>query len=77
MGSFFMEVRVDAVDLANDLAERERDASIQAALRRENHGSPQSPDCRDCGVEINPERLKVLPYTRVCVDCAAMAEVLR
>ena len=26
--------------------------------------------CEECGSPIRPERLEVLPYTRVCIDCA-------
>jgi len=26
--------------------------------------------CQSCDEEINPERLKALPYTTTCIDCA-------
>ncbi|KXS50909.1 MAG: TraR/DksA family transcriptional regulator, partial [Marinobacter sp. T13-3] len=28
-------------------------------------------ECEQCGETIDPRRLQVLPYTTVCVNCAA------
>ena len=42
---------------------------IAHALDRINNGLGD--ECEKCGEEIDPRRLQVLPYTTVCVDCAA------
>jgi len=42
---------------------------IAHALDRINNGLGD--ECERCGEEIDPRRLQVLPYTTVCVDCAA------
>lgn len=40
---------------------------IDRALERVNHGTYG--ECEDCGSEINPERLKAIPWARYCVSC--------
>jgi DnaK suppressor protein len=52
--------------------ERETLADIQAALNRIDQGSYGV--CEDCGGPIAKSRLQVLPYTRVCIDCARERE---
>lgn len=42
---------------------------IDHALERMAQGVGD--ECERCGSEIDPRRLQVLPYTTVCVDCAA------
>ena len=44
-------------------------AQIQAAFVRMDEG--EFGYCVECGNEISPERLKVLPHTPFCRDCAA------
>jgi DnaK suppressor protein len=46
--------------------------AIEAALRRIQEGSYG--ECRECGTDISPARLKALPTAELCVDCAAAAE---
>mgnify|MGYP002826984169 CR=1 FL=1 len=42
---------------------------IDHALERIDQGVGN--ECEQCGNDIDPRRLQVLPYTTVCVDCAA------
>jgi len=41
---------------------------VNLALFRMKEGDYQY--CSDCGENINIERLKVLPYTQLCITCA-------
>lgn len=43
-------------------------AQIEHALERLANGLGD--ECEECGEEIDPRRLQVLPYTTVCVKCA-------
>lgn len=45
---------------------------VEDALRRFQEGSYGS--CEDCGRAIEWGRLKVLPYTRLCVECVRQHE---
>ncbi len=45
---------------------------IYAALEKFNHNSYGI--CENCNKPINKERLKVLPYTRLCLDCKILEE---
>lgn len=44
-------------------------AQIAHALDRIDKGVGDQ--CEKCGEDIDPRRLQVLPYTTVCVNCAA------
>lgn len=46
-------------------------AQIEAAVRRIEQGVYGM--CERCGVAINPERLKALPYATTCLGCARAA----
>ncbi len=50
-------------------AERGEIEAIQAALGRIDAGSYGT--CSACGSEIGSKRLEAVPYTNVCVACAA------
>jgi len=56
-----------------NLAERERlqekIASLEEALEKARAG--RYGICEVCGQPIDPERLKILPDTKLCVNCAA------
>ncbi|GAB4562159.1 MAG: hypothetical protein Kow0047_10070 [Anaerolineae bacterium] len=56
-----------------NLAERERlqekIASLEEALEKARQG--QYGICEVCGQPIDPERLEILPDTKLCVKCAA------
>jgi RNA polymerase-binding transcription factor DksA len=41
---------------------------IEKALEKLSSGSYGI--CRQCYKEIDPERLKILPYTTLCIECA-------
>ncbi|HLE09236.1 MAG TPA: TraR/DksA family transcriptional regulator, partial [Thermodesulfobacteriota bacterium] len=52
--------------------EREKLREIDKALERlneEDYGV-----CEECGEPIGEERLRALPFTRVCVDCKSKSE---
>ncbi len=56
------------------LLENEEEAitEIDGALKRIERGTFGA--CDECGKEIPRERLKVIPYTRHCVECARKLE---
>ena len=77
---------VDEVDVASDAIDRnlldslgakdaERLNMIDSALERIRLG--RYGICISCGKEIPKERLEVLPYTVMCVNCASAAELKR
>jgi RNA polymerase-binding transcription factor DksA len=47
---------------------RERKESVERALDRADRGSYGI--CANCGREIHPDRLAVLPDTTLCIRCA-------
>lgn len=51
---------------------RGRAAELERALARLNQGTYGI--CVKCGKPIHPDRLAVLPDTRVCIDCAQAGE---
>ena len=76
----------DEVDVASDAIDRnlldslgakdaERLNMIDSALERIRLG--RYGICISCGKEIPKERLEVLPYTVMCVNCASAAELIR
>ena len=76
----------DEVDVASDAIDRnlldslgakdaERLNMIDSALERIRLGCYGI--CISCGKEIPKERLEVLPYTVMCVNCASAAELKR
>ena len=52
---------------------QERKASIERALSRSDQGTYGV--CTECGQEIDPDRLSVLPDTRLCIRCARKKSV--
>jgi RNA polymerase-binding protein DksA len=58
-------------DYLGNSARREIKA-IKEALVRIDRGDYHI--CQTCGEEINPERLKVIPYSNVCIKCAQQVE---
>jgi RNA polymerase-binding transcription factor DksA len=74
---------VHLADLASDTFEQEiaislleteeqRLEEIAAALERIANGSFGR--CEECHREISPERLRAIPYTRLCIECANRVE---
>jgi len=72
------EENPDQVDLADQRLHQEivvsrlsltnqRLTQVRAALKRLDDGKYGI--CARCGKNINPERLKVIPYTTFCVSC--------
>ena len=56
------EIVVSRLSLMN-----QRLTQVQAALKRLDEGKYGI--CARCSNEINPERLKTIPYTTLCVSC--------
>jgi DnaK suppressor protein len=52
--------------------QRREIVQIDAALARLEAGEYGS--CSDCGQEIDPRRLKALPYALLCTECATRRE---
>ena len=52
--------------------QRREIVQIDAALARVDSGEYGA--CRDCGGEIDPRRLKALPYAVYCTECASQQE---
>jgi DnaK suppressor protein len=61
-------------ELALTLGDRDRGklAEIETALER-LHESIYG-DCEECGEPIAENRLRVLPFTRVCIECQSRTE---
>ena len=53
-------------------AQRKQVAMIDAALARIESG--EYGVCYDCETEIDPKRLRVLPFALLCTDCATRRE---
>ena len=53
-------------------AQRHHLAMIDASLARIEAG--EYGVCVDCGAEIDPKRLRVLPFALVCTECATRRE---
>lgn len=60
-------------DIANDLAETQRAASLRNHRERQNACVAPREDCAECGELITPARLAAL-NTNLCVDCAHRRE---
>jgi DnaK suppressor protein len=54
--------------------ETELQATIDEALRRLYKEPESFGRCENCGREISMERLELVPWSRLCVDCATSAE---
>ena len=50
-------------------------AEVEQALRKLETGDYGR--CEQCGQAVDPERLEVIPYARLCVGCQAKAEARR
>jgi RNA polymerase-binding protein DksA len=75
----------DRGDLAEEYSSRERDLALQAmkaehleqveeALARLDEGRYGL--CENCGQQIPPGRLEILPYATLCVSCQSQQESL-
>ncbi len=62
----------DEVAEALDDITRAEIEDIKHALRRMDSGDWEY--CESCGDEINPERLRALPTTPLCIRCASERE---
>jgi len=71
MADVASDVAEQEIDVTLERSERERLRDVDAALRRIAEGIYGL--CEDCGRPIDPERLRILPWTRYCVRCASRA----
>ena len=74
------DIEDQAIELENDEvldqlepATRQELADVLAALERMEEGTYGK--CIDCGQEISLSRLKAIPYTLRCIECAEEAEM--
>jgi len=65
--SFEQEIAISLLE-----TEEQRLEEIAAALERINKGSFGR--CEECQREISPERLRAIPYARLCIECANRVE---
>ncbi len=56
------------MELAEELVEREREASIASISAELNQ--PGTKNCGNCGGPIEPKRRAALPSARTCIECA-------
>jgi RNA polymerase-binding transcription factor DksA len=63
------------INLALLVQSRKRAKEIKQALSRAKQGVYGV--CRECGEPIHPDRLVVLPSTKVCIRCARAGERVR
>ena len=48
-------------------------AQVKFALKRIKQN--EYGECAECGAEINKKRLKIMPYTTLCIQCAQQLEM--
>lgn len=66
----------DEIDMAQGHAERYVESALRG-ISRSLTPDPMIPavtECDECGAPIAAERLRVLPATRHCFECAARTE---
>jgi RNA polymerase-binding protein DksA len=73
----------DLADVASDAFEREKgfaiESSVQELLNQVEEALTRIDEgtyglCEVCGQPIHPERLRALPYARLCIECKAREE---
>jgi RNA polymerase-binding protein DksA len=73
----------DLADVASDTFEREKgiaiESSVQELLQQVEEALGRIEDgsygaCEMCGQAIHPDRLRALPYARLCINCKALEE---
>lgn len=73
----------DLADVASDTFEREKgfaiENSVQELLEQVEEALDRMKDgtygtCEVCGQQIHPDRLRALPYARLCINCKAREE---
>jgi len=73
----------DLADVASDTFEREKGFAIENSVQElleqveealERIGQGTYGICEVCGLPIHPDRLRALPYARLCINCKAREE---
>ncbi|ABM18885.1 TraR/DksA family transcriptional regulator [Marinobacter nauticus] len=75
-GALEKDFEEQASQTQNDEVVDSLEAETRAELQQIDHALERidqgiGDECEQCGNDIDPRRLQVLPYTTVCVDCAA------
>jgi len=71
---------MDEIDIAQQNDELFRQNALINHFRRRNQVSQEAPPesahrcCRDCGEEIEPERLEAVPGAARCIECQGRFE---
>ena len=63
---------MDEADCAQRTEQQDRERALRVALSRPSRCVQPGPDgrCAECGERIEPGRLRVLPATPYCAECA-------
>lgn len=74
-GALEKDFEEQASQTQNDEVVDSLEAETRAELQQIDHALERidqgiGDECEQCGNDIDPRRLQVLPYTTVCVDCA-------
>jgi phage/conjugal plasmid C-4 type zinc finger TraR family protein len=64
----------DIYDRATEIEEREREASIERVRSAAAGGRVVTLTCLECGSPIAPARVRAVPGTTTCIDCATELE---
>lgn len=67
------DIEVERINAEALAQHKKRQALIEESMRPHVPGQPS--DCDDCGQPIPEARLKALPFTGRCVDCATAFEL--
>ncbi|WP_370257191.1 TraR/DksA family transcriptional regulator [Marinobacter nauticus] len=75
-GALEKDFEEQASQTQNDEVVDSLEAETRAELQQIDHALERieqgvGNECEQCGNDIDPRRLQVLPYTTVCVDCAS------
>ncbi len=75
-GALEKDFEEQASQTQNDEVVDSLEAETRAELQQIDHALERidqgiGDECEQCGNDIDPRRLQVLPYTTVCVDCAS------
>lgn len=62
----------DIIDNASTLEDLQRDAAL--SMHRLNHSAVSATHCEECQIDIPELRRKLIPGTRLCIDCAKFHE---
>ncbi|EAA9074268.1 TraR/DksA family transcriptional regulator [Salmonella enterica subsp. enterica] len=62
----------DTLDAASELTQQRIEMAV--AAHRLNHSAVSATHCEECQIDIPELRRKLIPGTRLCIDCAKFHE---